>query len=55
MIASAASGSHIEVEDHFIVRLRQYGIEEFPQVRLRLLGRNGKAVDLEHLDSVLII
>ena len=55
MIASAASGGHIEIEDHFIARLRQYSIEEFPQVRLRFLGRNGEAVDLEHLDSVLII
>ena len=55
MIAGAAACRGIQIEDNLSAALLHHLIEKMAQIVFRLLGRNLQAVDLEHLDSILMV
>ena len=55
MVASAASGRGVEVEDHSAARPLQHAVEQPPQVAFGAFVGDCQSVDLERADAVLVV
>ena len=55
VVASAASGRGVEVEDHLAARPLQHAVEQPPQVAFGAFVGDCQSVDLERADAVLVV
>ena len=55
MVAPAAAGRGVEVEDHSTARPLQHAVEQFPQVAFGAFVGDGQSVDLERADAVFVV